>query len=58
MIEAAAEGMKDVQDMNDPRAKAVNAKLQDLIQQTQQNAAAFKAVMDEGKTLAGRAAGQ
>jgi hypothetical protein len=54
MVETVAEGVKNVQDMNDPRVKAINAKLQDLVQQTQQNAVAFKAVMEEGKALAAR----
>jgi hypothetical protein len=54
-IEAAAEGMKNVQDANDPRVKSMSAKLQALVQQTQQNAAAFQAVMSEGKALAANA---
>jgi hypothetical protein len=57
-IEAAAQGIKDVQDANDPRVKSMNAKLQEIVQEARQNAAAFQAVMAEGKTLAGRAAGQ
>jgi len=57
-IEAAAEGMTTVQDMNDPRVKAINTKLQEMVQVTQKNAAAFQAVMAEGKALAGRPAGQ
>jgi hypothetical protein len=57
-IETAAEGMKNVDDANDPRVKLMNAKLQQLVQQTQQYSAAFQAVMEGGKTLAGHAAGQ
>jgi hypothetical protein len=57
-METAAEGMKNIQDPNDPRVKLFNAKLQQLVQQTQQNAATFQAVIEEGKTLAGHAGGQ
>jgi predicted secreted Zn-dependent protease len=54
-IEAAAQGMKNVQDANDPRVKSISAKLQELVQETQQNTAAFQAVMSEGQALAARA---
>jgi hypothetical protein len=51
-LQAAAEGMKDVQDPNDPRAKILTARLQPLIQESQQASAAFQAVIAEGKDLA------
>jgi len=52
---AAAGSMKDVQDQNDPRAKNMAAKLQQLVDETKQNAATFQAVMEEGEELATRA---
>ncbi len=52
-LEAAAEGMKDVQDQNDPRAKSMSAKVQQLVQESQQSSAAFQGVIAEGKDLAG-----
>jgi len=55
-LEAAAGGMKDVQDPNDPRAKSVSAKVQQLVQESQQNSAAFQAVITEGKDLAAQPA--
>jgi len=55
-LEAAAEGMKDVQDPNDPRAKSFSAKLQQLVQESQDNRAAFQAVITEGKDLAAQTA--
>jgi hypothetical protein len=51
-LEAAAQGMKDVQDPNDPRAKSMSAKLQQLVQEGTQASAAFQAVIGEGKDLA------
>jgi hypothetical protein len=51
-LEAAAETMKDVQDPNDPRAKMVGAKLQQLIQESQQASSTFQGVIEEGKDLA------
>ena len=48
--------MKSIQDPNDPRAKGVIAKLQQLVQEGQQDSAAFQAVMSEGKNLAAGAA--
>jgi len=56
-LEATAEGMKDVQDPNDPRAKMVAARLQQLIQESQQASSAFQAVIEEGKDLAALADG-
>jgi hypothetical protein len=55
---SAAGAMKDVQDQNDPRAKNMASKLQQLVDETKQNAAAFQAVMEEGKELAARTAAQ
>src|ERR1700733_9011344 len=54
-LEAAAQGMKDIQDPNDPRAKSFGAKLQQLVQESQQNSATFQAVITEGKELAAQA---
>jgi len=51
-LEASAEGMKDVQDPNDPRAKKISARLQQLEQESTQASAAFQAVIAEGKDLA------
>lgn len=53
-LEATAEGMKDVQDPNDPRAKSMSAKVQQLVQESQQASAKFQAVIAEGKDLAGQ----
>jgi hypothetical protein len=52
-LEAAAQGMKDVQDPNDPRAKSMAAKLQQLVQDGTQASATFQGVIEEGKDLAG-----
>ncbi len=51
-LDASAEGLKDVQDPNDPRAKSMSAKLQELMQESQHASAAFQAVIAEGKDLA------
>jgi len=53
-IESVSEGMKTIQDPNDPRVKAVSAKLQEIVQQSEQDSAAFQAVIAEGKALAGQ----
>ncbi len=55
-LEASAEGMKDIQDPNDPRVKSFSAQLEQLVQENQQNSAAFQAVVAEGKELATRSA--
>jgi hypothetical protein len=55
-IVASAAEMKDVQDPNDPRAKSTMAKVQQLVQESQQNSAAFQAVITEGKALAAQSA--
>ncbi len=57
-LQASAAGMNDIKDPNDPRAKSFNAKLTQLVQQTQENSATFQAVIAEGKALAGQQAGQ
>ena len=55
-LEVSAQGMNDVQDPNDPRAKNMSAKLQQLVHESQQNGEAFHAVMTEGKDLAAQQA--
>jgi hypothetical protein len=55
-LEASAEGMKDIQDPNDPRVKSFTAQLEQLVQENQQNSAAFQAVVAEGKELAAQTA--
>ena len=52
-IAVSGQAIKDAQDMNDPRVKSISAKLDQLVQATQRNRAAFQAVVDEGKALAG-----
>jgi len=51
-LEATAETMKDVPDPNDPRAKMISAKLQQLVQESQEASSSFQAVIEEGKDLA------
>ncbi|HEV7968215.1 MAG TPA: hypothetical protein VGP19_11630 [Candidatus Acidoferrales bacterium] len=51
-LKSSVEGMKNVQDPNDPRVKNMAAKLQQLMQESQQAGAAFQAVIEEGKDLA------
>jgi hypothetical protein len=55
-IEASAESLKGVQDPNDPRAKDMAAKLQELVRDGVQIGAAFQAVMMEGRDLADQGA--
>jgi hypothetical protein len=57
-LTASAEGIKDAEDPNDPRVKSMSAKLQQLVEETQKNGAAFQAVVVEGKDLAARSATQ
>jgi hypothetical protein len=57
-LTASAEGIKDAEDPNDPRVKSLGAKLQQLVEETQQNSAAFQAVVAEGKQLAAHLAAQ
>jgi hypothetical protein len=54
---SSSENLKGVQDPNDPRVKALQAKLQDLIRDGMQISAAFQAVALEGRDLAGQASG-
>jgi hypothetical protein len=51
-ITASSSGIKDAQDPNDSRVKSLAAKLDQLVKETQQDSAAFQAVVTEGKTLA------
>jgi hypothetical protein len=53
---AEAEGMKGVQDPNDPRMKSLSVKVQQLAQDSMQYSAAFQAVIMEGKDLAAQSA--
>jgi hypothetical protein len=55
-IEAAAQALKNVQDPNDPRVKALKERLKELMQTTVHDTANFQAVAEEGKDLAGQAA--
>jgi hypothetical protein len=57
-LTASADGIKDAEDANDPRVKNLSAKLQELVQETQANSAAFQAVVVEGKDLAAHPAAQ
>jgi hypothetical protein len=52
-LTASAESIKDAEDPNDLRVKNLGGKLQQLVEETQQNSAAFQAVVAEGKSLAG-----
>ena len=51
-ITASSAAIRDVQDPNDSRVKSLGAKLDEMVQQAQQNSAAFQAVVAEGKALA------
>jgi hypothetical protein len=51
-LTASSEGIKDVQDPNDSRVKSLGAKLDQLVQEAQQDSSAFQAVVAEGKALA------
>ena len=52
-LQESVEDMKGGPDPNDPRVKTIVAKLQDIMQETQQANAAFEAVITEGKGFAG-----
>ncbi len=54
-IADSADSLKDVQDPNDPRAKEMKGKLQDLMRDAVQTGAAFQAVIMEGRDLATQA---
>jgi len=51
-LKASVEAMNNVQDPNDPRVKSMAAKLQQIVQESQQAGAAFQAVIAEGRGLA------
>lgn len=51
-IADSADSLKGVQDPNDPRAKEMKSKLQDLMRDAVQTGAAFQAVIIEGRDLA------
>jgi hypothetical protein len=53
---AASNGIPDMQNSSDPRAKALSDQLDRLMQEAQQSSAAFQAVVAEGKDLAGQSA--
>jgi hypothetical protein len=57
-LTATSEAIKDADDPNDPRVKDLGGKLQQLVEETQQNSAAFQAVVAEGKQLAEHSAAQ
>jgi hypothetical protein len=57
-LTSSAEGIRDAEDPNDPRVKSLGGKLQQLVQETQQNSEAFQAVVAEGKQLAAHPASQ
>jgi hypothetical protein len=52
-LQESVEDMKGGPDPNDPRVKTIVAKLQDIMQETQQANAAFQTVITEGKGFAG-----
>jgi hypothetical protein len=52
-LQDSVEEMKGGPDPNDPRVKTIVAKLQDIMQETQQANAAFQAVITQGKGFAG-----
>ena len=54
-IADSADSLKGVQDPNDPRAKDMKGKLQDLMRDAVQSGAAFQAVIIEGRDLATQA---
>jgi len=54
-IADSADSLKGVQDPDDPRAKDMKGKLQDLIRDAVQTGAAFQAVIMEGRDLATQA---
>ena len=56
-LEAQAKGVQDAENQNDPRARDLANKLQQLVQESAQTSAAFQAVITEGQNLAGQSAG-
>jgi hypothetical protein len=57
-LTASAQGIKDAEDPNDLRVKNLTTKLQQIVDETEQNSAAFQAVVLEGKNLAAHPAAQ
>jgi hypothetical protein len=57
-VEASAKGIQDAENPNDPRARDLANRLQQLVQQSAQLSAAFQTVITEGKELAGQSTGQ
>jgi hypothetical protein len=53
-LEESVVDMKGAPDPNDPRLKTVVAKLQEIMEETQQANATFQAVITEGKNLVGQ----
>ena len=53
-LQDSVEDMKGGPDPNDPRVKTIVAKLQDIMQETQQANTAFQTVITEGKGFAGQ----
>ena len=51
-LQASAKDIQDVQNPNDPRAKELAARLQQLIQEATQAGQAFQAIIAQGKELA------
>lgn len=55
-LQASAKGVQDMQNPNDPRAKDLSNRLQQLMQEASSAGAAFQAVIAKGKDLAGQSA--
>jgi hypothetical protein len=55
-LKASADATKGSSDPNDPGAKTITAKVQQLIQEAEQASASFRAVIEEGKDLAAQPA--
>ena len=55
-LQASAKGVQDMQNPNDPRAKDLSNRLQQLMQEASRAGAAFQAVIAKGKDLAGQSA--
>jgi len=53
-LQESAKSVQDAKNPNDPRAKDLSNRLQQLVQQAVQTGAAFQAVVMEGKDLAGQ----
>jgi hypothetical protein len=55
-LTAAAASIKDAENQNDPKVKSLAARLTQMVQETEQDGAAFQAVVVEGKQLAAHSA--